>query len=58
MPKSVYSDKYTTVDGIDYAVHTTDAEGYSTGSYYEDAEGYKHSVDSSDVSEPFNWLDL
>lgn len=58
LPTSVYNSQYTTVGGIDYAVHTTDAEGYSTSSYYEDAEGYKHSTDGLDVSEPFNWLDL
>ena len=57
LPTSVYNSQYTNVGGIDYAVHTTDAEGYSTGSYYEDAEGYKHSTDGLDVSEPFNWLD-
>lgn len=58
LPTSVYNSSYTNVGGIDYAVHTTDAEGYSTSSYYEDAEGYKHSTDGLDVSEPFNWLDL
>ena len=58
LPTSVYNSSYTNVGGIDYAVHTTDAEGYSTSPYYEDAEGYKHSTDGMDVSEPFNWLDL
>lgn len=46
-----------TKDGIDYPVHTHDAEGYSTDPYIEDAEGYKTPVDPGDIDPPFDWLD-
>ena len=46
-----------TSGGMDYTVHTYDAEGYSSAPYIEDAEGYKTYVDPGDI-QTFNWTDL
>ncbi|MBE6746530.1 MAG: hypothetical protein E7558_03670 [Ruminococcaceae bacterium] len=56
-PSVDYGSGYVTSGGIDYTVHTYDAEGYSSAPYIEDAEGYKTFVDPGDI-QTFNWTDL
>lgn len=56
-PSVDYGGGYVTSGGMDYTVHTYDAEGYSSAPYIEDAEGYKTYVDPGDI-QTFNWTDL
>ena len=44
--------------GESHNVYTSDAEGYASAPYIEDAEGYKTYVDPGSVEPPFNWCDL
>lgn len=57
IPDPIAND-HATVGGMDYIVHYTDAEGYSTGPYVEDAEGYKTKVNEDDIDPGFNYLDM